>query len=458
MKRICTTIWILFLGLSGSRSIAQVTGPLSAPPPSTTKPLRMRVGPNVPRVALQPMPAYPEAALGQRIEGDVILHILIAGDGTVKEISPVSGPDVLSSSAMEAVKHWQYQTAQLNGIAIEMDTMVGLKYVLGPPPTVTVDNQTASNAQAADATALRPSPAPISAAALHGQALTGPPGACDFPFVATHYDTNHEQTVVADIAPSDFSARLGDTYVTVRSAGIDPGPKQIGVVIDASRSIPDDEWERQIQLAANFIEHARPQDALFVFLAGVDVEPERVASPSATAERLRRLMFSHPPVSDATERNYDALLTTAISMQPPHFGDTLILFGHAEDAGSSASAVKLEDVILSNRMRFIVMSFSTATLGKSPRLDPVARETGYFIDYHDTLSLNQPGQIVLIEDYMQDLYGWIAGPYRLRVESTDVTTPADLTVYLSDAAQRDIRDYEIHYPRRIYPCSARPAP
>jgi TonB family protein len=124
VKRICMTIWILFLGLSGSRSIAQVTGPLNAPPQNTTKPLRMRVGPSVPRVALQPMPTYPQAALDQKIEGIVVLHTLIAGDGTVKDISAVSGSDILSQSAIETVKRWQYQTAQLNGIAVEMDTMV----------------------------------------------------------------------------------------------------------------------------------------------------------------------------------------------------------------------------------------------------------------------------------------------------------------------------------------------
>lgn len=458
MKRICI-IWILFLGLAGGPNFAQVAGPLSAPPPSTTKPLRMRVGPNVPRVSLQPMPAYPEIALGQRLEGVVVLHMIIAADGTVKEVSPVSGSDVLSSSAMEAVKRWQYQTIQVNGIAVEMDTAVGLKFSLGPPPAVSIDNEAASKAQAADTTAFRAPSAPNSPGVPHGQPLGDVASVCDLSFVATHYsETYRSQTVVPDLPPSDFSARLNNAYVNVRSAGIDAGPKQIGIVIDASRAIPDDEWERQIQLAANFIEHARPQDSLFVFLASVDVAPEKVASPSATAEGLRKLMFPHPSATDSTERNYDALLATAVSMQPPRFGDTLILFGHAEDTGSSTSADKLEDVILGNRMRFIVMSFSTGTLGKSPRLDAVTRDTGYFIDYHDTLSLNQPGQIVLMEQYMRDLYGWIAGPYRLRVESTDAKTPADLTVYLSDAAQRGIRDFEIHYPRRIYPCSATVVP
>ncbi len=419
----------------------------------------MRVGPNVPRAALQPMPAYPEGALVQRIEGDVILHILIAGDGTVKDISPVSGSDILSQSAIETVKRWQYQTAQLNGIAIEMDTMVGLKYALGPPSTVTVDNEAASKAQAVDTTAFRAPSAPSSPAVPHGQPLADAPSVCDLSFVATHYSgTYQSQTVVPDIPASDFSARLDAAYVNIWSAGIDAGPKQIGIVIDASRAIPDDEWERQIQVAANFIEHARPQDSLSVFLASVDVAPEKVASPSTTAERLRRLMFSHPSASDSTERNYDALLATAASMQPPHFGDTLMLFDHAEDTGSSTNSDRLQGLILKNRMRFIVLSFSTATLGKSPRLDAVTRDTGYFIGYHDALSLNQPGQIVLMENYMRDLYGWIAGPYRLRVESTDVKTPADLTVYLSDASQRNIRDFEIHYPRRIYPCSAAATP
>lgn len=444
------------VGLWSAIAMAQVAGPLTAPPPSTARPLRMRMGPDVPRATIQNMPPYPPTAIEQRVEGDVVLHIMIAGDGTVRDVKPVSGQDVLIQSATEAVKHWQYQLLQLNGLPVEMDTMVGLKFSLGPPPKVTVDNFAAQRAMAADTTAFRAPTA--STSAPHGEPLTGASGACDFPFVATHYDSSHRQTVIPDLAAAEFSARLDDTYVTIGSAGIDAGPKQIGVVVDASRNIPDDEWEPQVQMAATFIEHARPQDSLFVFLAGVDVAPERVASPSATAARLKRLMSSRPSPSDSSERNYDALFATAQAMQPPRFGDTLILFGRAEDEGSFIGASKLKDIVLKNRVRFIVLSFSIGTLGKSPNWEGMTRSSGYFIGYHDLRSLDQPGQIDLMEDYMRDLYGWIASPYRLRMESADIEKPAELTVYLSDAAERGIRDYQIHYPGTLYPCSATPAP
>jgi TonB family protein len=103
--------------------------------------MRMRVAPNVPKPTSQTPPVYPQTAIDQRVEGDVILHLIINGDGTVKESSALSGPALLIQSAIEAVRQWQYLPVSFNGTPLEMDTTVTVNYVLGPPPRVTVNNQ-----------------------------------------------------------------------------------------------------------------------------------------------------------------------------------------------------------------------------------------------------------------------------------------------------------------------------
>jgi TonB family protein len=126
--------------LSGTSVTAQSTGPIGTPQENSAKPMRIRVGANVPRATAQNTPVYPQTAVEQRIDGKVVLHLIIGGDGTVKDVSALSGPPVLADSAMEGVKEWRYQPVRLNGSPVEVDTTVTLNYVLDPSPTVTIDN------------------------------------------------------------------------------------------------------------------------------------------------------------------------------------------------------------------------------------------------------------------------------------------------------------------------------
>ncbi len=131
---------LLGLWLSASSVTAQLTGSIGTPQENSAKPTRIRVAANVQRATSQNMPVYPQTAIDQRINGKVVLHLIIDGDGTVKDVSALSGPPVLADSAMEIVKGWRYQPTRLNGNPVEVDTTVTLNYVLDPSPTVTVDN------------------------------------------------------------------------------------------------------------------------------------------------------------------------------------------------------------------------------------------------------------------------------------------------------------------------------
>ena len=63
-------------------------------------------------------PEYPEIAKRNNIQGTARLQILIAPDGTVKDIKVLGGNAILVEAAIQAVKKWKYQPAAGESIVI----------------------------------------------------------------------------------------------------------------------------------------------------------------------------------------------------------------------------------------------------------------------------------------------------------------------------------------------------
>jgi Gram-negative bacterial TonB protein C-terminal len=83
-------------------------------------------------VAQRVEPIYPAG-----VSNDLVflaLGVDIDKDGNVVKAWKLSGPDVLISPAIEAVKQWKYKPYQLNGEPIEVDTTVWLKF----PQTISI--------------------------------------------------------------------------------------------------------------------------------------------------------------------------------------------------------------------------------------------------------------------------------------------------------------------------------
>jgi TonB family protein len=85
-------------------------------------------------------PGYPEDARQKRISGTVMLHVLVAADGTVKKVESVSGQPELMDSSIEAIKQWHYSPTLRNHQSVEVDSTINLlsapdrKGALKPPP------------------------------------------------------------------------------------------------------------------------------------------------------------------------------------------------------------------------------------------------------------------------------------------------------------------------------------
>src|SRR5437879_9847424 len=108
--------------------------PTAAPPPppvEVKKPTvqRIRVGGQVQQANLirQPKPVYPPPRKQARIQGVVRFNAIIGKDGTIQNLTLMSGHPLLVPSAQEAVKTPLYTPTLLNGEPVEVATVIDVK-------------------------------------------------------------------------------------------------------------------------------------------------------------------------------------------------------------------------------------------------------------------------------------------------------------------------------------------
>jgi protein TonB len=76
-------------------------------------------------------PQYPAIARAARVDGTVVLAATIAKSGAIENLHVVSGPPLLISAAMDAVRTWRYRPYLLNGGPVEVETTVRVVFHLG---------------------------------------------------------------------------------------------------------------------------------------------------------------------------------------------------------------------------------------------------------------------------------------------------------------------------------------
>ena len=102
-------------------------------PPKPKAPLvPIRVGGNVQSAKLirQPKPSYPPLARQARISGVVKFNAVIAKDGSIQNLTLVSGHPLLVQAATEAVRQWVYQPTLLNNEPVEVITTIDVNFTL----------------------------------------------------------------------------------------------------------------------------------------------------------------------------------------------------------------------------------------------------------------------------------------------------------------------------------------
>ena len=87
-------------------------------------------------------PIYPPLAQQMKMQGSVVLQAQIGQDGSVQSLQVVSGPDILASAALEAVRQWRFKPADEAGQAVPAETRITVNFIISTDtgdPRVWVD-------------------------------------------------------------------------------------------------------------------------------------------------------------------------------------------------------------------------------------------------------------------------------------------------------------------------------
>jgi TonB family protein len=73
-------------------------------------------------------PVYPEAARRTNLQGVVVLGAVIAADGTVVNLHPISGAEGLTSAAMDAARWWRFHPYRVQGEPAAVETSLTVEF------------------------------------------------------------------------------------------------------------------------------------------------------------------------------------------------------------------------------------------------------------------------------------------------------------------------------------------
>jgi protein TonB len=110
---------------------AEVGVPAGAPDVAKPASERVRLSPEAEHVLSKPVgPTYPLLAREMKVQGSVILDAVIGRDGTIQDLHVVSGPAILASAALEAVRQWHFKPYYQAGQPVETEARITVNFTI----------------------------------------------------------------------------------------------------------------------------------------------------------------------------------------------------------------------------------------------------------------------------------------------------------------------------------------
>lgn len=92
---------------------------------------RVQMSADTAEVVSRPVkPGYPLLARQMKVQGSVILQVLIGRDGLIQNLHVVSGPPILASAAEEAVKQWHFKPHYQGVDAVETQARITVNFTI----------------------------------------------------------------------------------------------------------------------------------------------------------------------------------------------------------------------------------------------------------------------------------------------------------------------------------------
>jgi TonB family protein len=73
-------------------------------------------------------PDYPAAARPAKMQGVIVLDVVVGSDGSVVDVRALNGPEVLAQAAVEALRWWRFEPYRIDGKAMVVETTVAVEF------------------------------------------------------------------------------------------------------------------------------------------------------------------------------------------------------------------------------------------------------------------------------------------------------------------------------------------
>lgn len=120
-------------GSPASPAAASGVASSAAQPPAlaTNAGERVRLSPDTAEMVDHPaQPNYPMLAKEMKVQGSVVLQALIGQEGAIQDLRVLSGPAILSTAAMDAVRQWRFRPYFQSGQAVETEARITVNFTI----------------------------------------------------------------------------------------------------------------------------------------------------------------------------------------------------------------------------------------------------------------------------------------------------------------------------------------
>jgi TonB family protein len=73
-------------------------------------------------------PDYPAAARPEKLQGVIVLDVVVGRDGSVVDMHALNGPDILAQAAMGALRWWRFEPYRVDGRPVVVETTVAVEF------------------------------------------------------------------------------------------------------------------------------------------------------------------------------------------------------------------------------------------------------------------------------------------------------------------------------------------
>ncbi len=73
-------------------------------------------------------PDYPAAARPAKLQGVIVLDVIIGRDGSVADVHALNGPEILAQAATDAMHWWRFRPYRVDGQAVTAETTVAIEF------------------------------------------------------------------------------------------------------------------------------------------------------------------------------------------------------------------------------------------------------------------------------------------------------------------------------------------